>query len=652
MTGHDRRRGAARAATAMFIGALAASCASPAPGPAPSASPLSVESYLEGRWPSRPTWSPDGRHLSFLWTDWRGQELYVVPATGGAPVQLTKLGGFVGGSTWNSAGSFGAWSPDGRRIVYAHEGDLYAVDVPGATITRLTTTAEGESGATFSPDGTRLAFARSGNVFVMVVAGGATRQVTTDGRASGPAWSPDGRWLAFGVGDAPEWLTATPAYSGPLITYRRPRAVQRDVALVAVDGGPVRVLAGSPEQERLVEWAPDGSHLLVERTTIDVKTRTLFSCAVATASCQSIFEHRDDKYLASNDQTAAYSPDGRWLMITSDHSGWTHVYRMPVGGGEPQQVTSGAFEVSFASWSRDSSRIFFSSTEAGTPERHLYVVAATGGARQRLTTTAGVDTTLAVAPVTDQLAYIHSEPTKIPDLWTLETSAGATPRQLTESMTPALKAYPWQTPEIVTFPGQGGLPITAQLFVPRARRDGVRYPAIVHVHQAAIYQEAYRGPGPQKDNTLWYGWHQRLADLGYVVLNVDFRGSYGYGRAFRTANHLDIGVGDAADVIEGVEYLKRQAYVNPARLGVLRHELRRPHGAHAAVEVSRCLQGRRQHRRRLRLRAGAGPVGHTQRLDVRTAGHAPGQPEGVLQRVGRQLHRPDDGARDDAAGHQ
>ena len=67
----------------------------------------------------------------------------------------------------------------------------------------------------------------------------------------------------------------------------------------------------------------------------------------------------------------------------------------------------------------------------------------------------------------------------------------------------------------------------------------------MHVHQAAIYQEVFLGPGPHKDNVGWYGWHQRLADRGFVVLNVDFRGSYGYGRDFRTANHLDVGVGDA-----------------------------------------------------------------------------------------------------------
>jgi len=96
----------------------------------------------------------------------------------------------------------------------------------------------------------------------------------------------------------------------------------------------------------------------------------------------------------------------------------------------------------------------------------------------------------------------------------------------------------------------------------------VRFGPGVHVHQAAAYQEVYLGPGPAKDNVAWYGWHQRLAGLGYVVLNVDFRGSTGYGRDFRSANYLDVGVGDAADVIKGVDYLKTLDYVDTSRVGV------------------------------------------------------------------------------------
>jgi len=135
-------------------------------------------------------------------------------------------------------------------------------------------------------------------------------------------------------------------------------------------------------------------------------------------------------------------------------------------------------------------------------------------------------------------------------------------------MTAGLHAYRWQTPEIVTYPGQDSLPIKAQLFVPENLDRRQKYPAIVNVHQASLYQEAYLGPGPQKDNVGWYGWHQRLVQLGYVVLNVDYRGSSGYGRDFRTANYLDVGVGDAADVVKGVDYLKSLGYVDAHRVGV------------------------------------------------------------------------------------
>jgi dipeptidyl aminopeptidase/acylaminoacyl peptidase len=91
---------------------------------------------------------------------------------------------------------------------------------------------------------------------------------------------------------------------------------------------------------------------------------------------------------------------------------------------------------------------------------------------------------------------------------------------------------------------------------------------IVHTHQAASYQDVYVGPGPQKDNVAWYAWHQRLAQLGYVVLNVDYRGSTGYGRDYRVANYRDLGGGDRLDAVSGVEYLKTLAYADTTRVGV------------------------------------------------------------------------------------
>jgi dipeptidyl aminopeptidase/acylaminoacyl peptidase len=547
--------------------AISALLWSRAPRADDSTAPLSMETYLHARWPSRPAWSPDGRYVSFLWTDWVGQDLYVVPAAGGAPVALTQGKGFVGGSTWNSSGGFGAWSPDSQHLVYSLDGDLQLTKVPEATTTRLTETEESEDGARFSPDGTRLAFLRGGNVFVMLMKDRAITQLTREGRSGGLSWSPDGKWIAFSISEGSPRMTASPDYSGPLIVFLGGRASQRDVGLVSTAGGAVRLLEPSAANEGVVNWAPDGARLLIERTSIDVKDRTLLLCTASTASCQPVYTQRDEKYLASNDQIAAFSPDGQSILLTSDQDGWNHAYVMPAAGGVPRQVTKGAFEVSFPSWSRDGQRIFYSSSEAGPDQRQIYSVAASGGPPIRLTAEAATHTTLTVS-ARDEIAFIRTDPKRLPDVWALETSAGAKPRQLTESMTPDLKAYGWQTPQIVTFAGAGGTAIKAQLFVPRGLDRSRKYPAIVHVHQAAIYQEVFLGPGPHKDNVGWYGWHQRMADRGFVVLNVDFRGSYGYGRDFRTGNHLDVGVGDAQDVIQGVEYLKGVGYVDPNRLGV------------------------------------------------------------------------------------
>ena len=148
---HERDRGRRRGsghgsvtrytlAAAMAGLATLASIASVVVGHAQPRPPLAMTTFFESKWPSRPSWSPDGRFVSFLWTDWAGQDLYVADRSGGAPIQLTKTGDFVGGSTWNSSGGFGVWSPDSRSIVYSIDGDLYLVSVPGGETTRLTET--------------------------------------------------------------------------------------------------------------------------------------------------------------------------------------------------------------------------------------------------------------------------------------------------------------------------------------------------------------------------------------------------------------------------------------------------------------------------------------------------------------------------------
>lgn len=533
-------------------------------GPAP----LTMEQFLEGRWPSRPSWSPDGRYLSFLWTNWVTQDLYVVPAAGGQPIQLTRSDGFVGGPTWNSAGEYGEWAPDSSMLIHATPEGLTLLAVPSGEARVLKGTVGAGQGR-FSPDGRLIAFVRDGNIHLHDLTAGETRPLTREGNIGGVTWSPDGRWLSTSIGEPPTRLADTPGFMGPLLTISGNRSRPRDAALVAVATGDLRRLMPSPDDhESVVAWSPDSSGLVVQRTSLDQKERALAFYEIKTGSTRLLYRQRDEKYLATNDQAVEFSPDGRTLLVTSDQDGWNHLYAIPARGGTPMQITRGSFEVSFPAWSRDGSRIFFSSTEDGTEQRRLYSVPAAGGRPTRLTSRPGVDTTLVVSPADDRLAFIRSDPSSLPDLWVQGPDAGAPAKQLTRSMTPALEAFRWQTPRIVSYKAKDGMTIRAQLFVPQPFDAAAKYPAIVHVHQAAIYQEAFLGSGPHKDNLGWYGWHQRMAGRGFVVLNVDYRGSSGYGRDFRTANHLNIGVGDAADVVQGVEYLKELGCVDPRRVGV------------------------------------------------------------------------------------
>jgi dipeptidyl aminopeptidase/acylaminoacyl peptidase len=543
-----------------------------AAGPLAAQSPkgrLTMEAFLHAQWIYQPAWSPDGRYVAYVADDWVRQNIYVAPAAGGAPIRVSDSPNFIGNPSFNSAGEAPTWAPDSRALLYAQDGDLFVTSVPDAKILRLTDTAESETGARFSPDGAQIAFSKGGDLYVLNHTSGTIRQLTRERRGDGGiVWSPDGQWIAFSSG-ASVAVAWSPDYSGSLVSYHWRKPGPRDVGIVSSSGGPVRWMAASAEYESFADWAPDSRSMLVERRSADVKDRALLVTTIDGTSVQQIYAQHDDKFLPSNDQHARFSPDGRTIAFTSDGDGWNHLYLVRPDGTGLRQLTTGSYEVSFPSWSPDGKRLLFCSTEHGTEQRHAYTVDVDSSRRTRLTTAAGVNTAAALAPDGRQYLFLRSDPTNVPDVWVGSIPPGGEPRRLTDAMPSSLRKYEWQTPQIVTFPSEvDGTQIKAQLFVPRGLEKGRTYPAIIHTHQAAIYQEVYLGPGPQKDNVAWYGFNQRLAQEGYVVLNVDYRGSYGYGRDFRVGDYRDLGGNDARDVISAIAYLRSLGYVDTNRLGV------------------------------------------------------------------------------------
>lgn len=329
-----------------------------------------------------PRWSPDGTRLS-LETD---HAIYVVPALGGDPKLLvgSTAGPVVNGEgAWSEEGpSYLAWSPDGRRIAYAVGRDIDVRGTEGGPVTRLASLNQPHS-LVWSPDGSRLAFVAGNAAFVyapdaigniapsaiwMVSAGGGAPVRITDAGSlnTSPVWLPDGRGLLF-----------ISNRDGSRDIYRV--ELGRDGRPAAE---PVRVTTGLSLHG--LALSPDGGVLVyadfsdyANIWSLALPTGTAVSSSLATPVTSG---HQSIEGLG-------LSPDGRWLAFDSNRGGRQAIYRVPVTGGEPQQVSSDSDDDFMPSWSPDGRELAYYGFRQG--RRRLFVMPVDGGAAAGVTRDSG-----------------------------------------------------------------------------------------------------------------------------------------------------------------------------------------------------------------------------------------------------------------------
>ena len=172
-----------------------------------------------------------------------------------------------------------------------------------------------------------------------------------------------------------------------------------------------------------------------------------------------------------------------------------------------------------------------------------------------------------VSPDESTLGLVFSYSNKPPEVYVMPNAAGAQARQVTTTPTEAWRSFKWIDPKVITFKARDGVDVYARLFTPEmigARRDPTR-PGVVFVHGAGYLQNAHK---------YWstyfreYMFHNLLAARGYVVLDVDYRASSGYGRDWRTAIYRHMGGKDLEDIVDGAKYLTTAEKVDPKRIGV------------------------------------------------------------------------------------
>jgi len=552
-------RSLAVASAVVLVGAVAMGAVMARSHAAAAPSGLTIEQLIDIKHPSAPTWSADGRQISFTWDRAGVSERYVSDLDGRPPHVAPQA---------PATRSEGVASPDGARLAIVKSAGGAAAPEP--------TPAAGRGGR-----GRGATSAGPSELWIRTIAGGQEKKlVTEDSGIGGVGWSPDGAYVLFTVGGGVIRHEQTPAYSGSKIIYTITENVPGKPMAIPVAGGAAKEMAASGFGAR--RWL-DARHFISERTSPDFKRRTASVVDVETGSSRVLYEDVEDKFYSITGDAGANaqpSPDKKWVMFVSDRDGWDHIYVIPATSAPASgakndgaiQITKGRFESWRPQWSPDGKQIAFDANEPDHyGDRHLYL--ATLGADPAhatitaLTTGRGTDIAPQWSPDGTRLVYQHTDAHNSADLWVIEAKPNAKPLRVSDSMPASMDKSAFVEPQEIHYAGPDGQQVPAWLFVPKNLDRTKKHPAIVWIHGDGVNQN-YDGWHVQRNYAVYYSMHQYLLQQGYVVIAPDYRGSIGYGRAWREGVYMDVGGKDAKDAWMAANYLKTLGYVDTDRVGV------------------------------------------------------------------------------------
>ncbi len=311
-----------------------------------------------------------------------------------------------------------------------------------------------------------------------------------------------------------------------------------------------------------IAWSDDGSQVAVQLRAIDNKDRWLATIDFAKAALVAQERLHDEAWINWNFNDFGWEKDGRTLWYLSEATGYSQLYVKPLDG-KAKALTQGAFEVSHPQLSPDGAWFYLRTNQIAPYSYDVYRVPAAGGELTRITHYQGMDA-FVLSPDGTRLAVLHSAPYVLPQLAVADVTGGNA-RELTATTSPAFTAHAWIAPQIVGVPSSHGAgTIWAKYYGP-AHADGAPRPAVIFVHGAGYLQDVKLGWSSYYREQLF---HNLLVQQGYVVLDMDYRASEGYGRAWRTAIYRNMGHPELEDLLDGKAWLVANHHVDPRRVGI------------------------------------------------------------------------------------
>jgi dipeptidyl aminopeptidase/acylaminoacyl peptidase len=312
-------------------------------------------------------------------------------------------------------------------------------------------------------------------------------------------------------------------------------------------------------------WSPKGTYCVFDIRSNDNKDRWLMLWDTTTHKLKLLDRQRDEAWVGGPGvgfgRLGWISENTLWFQ--SEANGYSHLYTINVSNADKKALTSGNYEVQQAQLSRDKKYFYITTNEVHPGEQQFYRLNIADGKKERITTMTGANQ-VTLSRDEKYIAILYSYSNKPWELYLQENKPGGKLEQITDkAQTDEFKSYAWRDPEIVTFTARDGATVYARLYKPTNPHPNK--PTVLFVHGAGYLQNVHKW---WSSYFREYMFNNMLADNGYYVLDIDYRGSAGYGRDWRTGIYRHMGGKDLSDQVDGVSWLVKTYGVNPKHVGL------------------------------------------------------------------------------------
>ncbi|MFN0203158.1 MAG: S9 family peptidase [Bacteroidia bacterium] len=455
------------------------------------------------------------------------------------------------------------------------------------------------SNAVFSPDGTKIAFVAENDLFTYDFATGKETAVTNDGVENhvingatdwvyeeefsfAPAffWSPDSRYIAYYRFDESEVKEfSMDMFTGLYPTqykFKYPKAGEKNsvVDIFTVDVGSGKIVQADLGKEKdiyipRIKWTKAEGKLAIMRMNRLQNEVVLLLADAVSGKTSTILTEKNNTYIEITDDKWMFLKNSSDFLWTSEENGYNHIYRYGLDGKLVAQLTSGDYEVaSIAGIDEKNDKLYFLSTEVSALERHLYCISLKGGKKKRMTEATG-NHDITFSSACSYFVDSYSSMSELQKTELRSTEDGKVMKTLVDNKVLAerVKEYQLGTAEFFKFKTSEKVELNGWMIKPADFDKNKKYPVLMYV---------YGGPGHQTVKNEWglgargfdFMWYNMLANQGYIVVSVDGRGTGGRGEKFRKSTYANLGKYELDDQVEAAKYLQGLSYIDGKRIGI------------------------------------------------------------------------------------